>query len=128
MRSFILNHASRQLRGNKAVENLIQKSATPILSNTRAISSAQLTINQLPKDEQTTEMLPKEELKFGKTFSPHMLQVAYDKAKGGWQAPEIIPFQDLKIHPAATALHYGEFYHSVCAKRGGDMIYCKLCT
>ncbi|KAL7539815.1 hypothetical protein ACHAXR_009621 [Thalassiosira sp. AJA248-18] len=73
----------------------------------RAISSAQLTINQVSEKSNTTLMPPKEELKFGKIFAPHMLQVHYDKAKGGWQAPAIVPFQDLKLSPAAAALHYG---------------------
>jgi len=50
---------------------------------------------------------PKEELKFGKIFSSHMLEVEYNKAMGGWQAPSIVPFHDLKISPAAAALHYG---------------------
>ena len=78
----------------------------------RAISSSQLTINRLPKEnneDKKMKMPPKEELKFGKTFAPHMLQCHYDKAKGGWQTPEIVPFQDLKLSPAAAALHYGEF-------------------
>jgi len=52
-------------------------------------------------------MPSKEELKFGKTFAPHMLMMHYSEADGGWQPPEIVPFQDLKINPAAAALHYG---------------------
>ena len=74
----------------------------------RAISSAQLTIHQLPETERSNKMQPKEELQFGKTFAPHMLQVHYKKASGGWQAPAIVPFGDLKLNPAAAALHYGE--------------------
>ena len=76
------------------------------LDKIRCISSAQLTINSI-KDNMIPDMPPKEELKFGKTFAPHMLQIHYVKDKGGWQSPEIIPFQDLKISPAAAALHYG---------------------
>lgn len=50
-------------------------------------------------------MPPKEELQFGKVFSPHMMQVRYSDGK--WEAPEILPFQELKLSPAAAALHYG---------------------
>ena len=77
----------------------------------RLISSAQLTINPLlPKETKSLAdgMPSKEELKFGKTFAPHMLMMHYSEADGGWQPPEIVPFQDLKINPAAAALHYGK--------------------
>jgi len=77
------------------------------LDKVRCISSSQLTINSCTTD--IPDMPPKEELTFGKTFAPHMLQIHYVKDKGGWQSPEIIPFQDLKISPAAAALHYGMF-------------------
>lgn len=76
----------------------------------RLISSAQLTINPLLPEvtKSLADNLPsKEDLKFGKTFAPHMLTMHYSEAGGGWQAPEIVPFQDLKISPAAAALHYG---------------------
>ena len=37
-----------------------------------------------------------------------MLTVEWE-TKNGWGAPRIIPYQDLKIDPAATSLHYGEW-------------------
>ena len=36
-------------------------------------------------------------LGFGKYFTDHMLVMEYDEAKGGWDEPEIIPFDDLII-------------------------------
>ncbi len=30
------------------------------------------------------------------------------KNGGGWQSPEIVPFQELKLSPAASSLHYGK--------------------
>ena len=73
----------------------------------RAISSALLTIDRLPENEQQSKkMPPKEELKFGKIFAPHMLQIHYN-ATVGWEAPAIVPFHDLQLSPAAAALHYG---------------------
>ncbi|CAM9483370.1 unnamed protein product, partial [Chrysoparadoxa australica] len=56
--------------------------------------------------ETPRERLPKEQLEFGKSFSDHMLEVDWEADKG-WTAPRIHPFQDLKISPAASALHYG---------------------
>lgn len=94
----------------------------------RAISSAQLTINRQAPDENARlleKLPPKEELKFGKIFSSHMLEVEYNKAMGGWQAPSIVPFHDLKISPAAAALHYGEPCVSMRCFNGGT---CSLCA
>mmetsp|Transcript_23939 Transcript_23939/g.51693 ORF Transcript_23939/g.51693 Transcript_23939/m.51693 type:complete len:398 (-) Transcript_23939:3066-4259(-) len=92
-------HALGLLRGKNEI-------VTPMII--RAISSAGLTIDQLPESEKSLNgMPPKEELKFGKIFAPHMLQVHYNREMGGWQAPAIVPFQDLKLNPAAAALHYG---------------------
>lgn len=55
------------------------------------------------------QLNPKPEAKdlgFGRYFTDHMLKVQYHKALGGWQKPEIMPFENLSIHPAAKALHY----------------------
>lgn len=46
------------------------------------------------------------ELKFGQIFTDHMLKIFYHKALGGWQKPEIIPFENISLHPAAKVLHY----------------------
>ena len=53
------------------------------------------------------EMPAKETLSFGKIFSPHMLRCRYTKDGGGWQSPEIVPFQNIALSPAASSLHYG---------------------
>ena len=47
-------------------------------------------------------------LGFGKYFTDHMLVMEYDASKGGWDEPEIIPFDDFKISPACCSLHYGQ--------------------
>ena len=47
-----------------------------------------------------------ENLPFGKVFSDHMLVMEY--ADGKWQTPEIMPFENLSMHPATSALHYGQ--------------------
>ena len=47
-------------------------------------------------------------LGFGKYFTDHMLIMEYDESKGGWEEPEIIPYEDFKISPACCSLHYGQ--------------------
>ena len=45
-------------------------------------------------------------LPFGKHFSDHMLEMDYEN--GAWGAPRIVPFGNLQLHPATSALHYGQ--------------------
>ena len=41
-------------------------------------------------------------LVFGQTFTPHMLQIHYQN--GQWSAPQIVPYQNLSVSPAASSL------------------------
>lgn len=45
-------------------------------------------------------------LPFGKVFSDHMLEMDY--RDGEWKSPVIRPFASLAMHPATSALHYGQ--------------------
>lgn len=47
-----------------------------------------------------------ENLPFGKVFSDHMLVMEFKD--GEWKTPDIIPFGNLSMHPATSALHYGQ--------------------
>jgi hypothetical protein len=52
-------------------------------------------------------MLPMQDLKFGRTFTDHLL-IAEHVDGAGWGRPQIRPFsQGITVHPAATVLHYG---------------------
>lgn len=51
------------------------------------------------------QQMPKEELKFGQTFSDHMFEVDWEAEKG-WHEPRIVPYGNLSISPAASSLHY----------------------
>lgn len=68
----------------------------------RLCQAADLTIERnpvlKPKPDPST-------LVFGKQFSDHMLTISWSAA-GGWEAPQIKPFQNLSLHPASSALHY----------------------
>ncbi|RLN57354.1 hypothetical protein BBP00_00007542 [Phytophthora kernoviae] len=60
------------------------------------------------KVERTTNpktKLPKEELKFGKTFTDHMLEVDWELGKG-WSNPVIRPYGPMPMDPASAVLHY----------------------
>lgn len=35
-----------------------------------------------------------------------MLKIFYHETLGGWQIPEITPFEKLVLHPASKVLHY----------------------
>lgn len=72
----------------------------------RSISSARLTIEQTTDNERFEARPPKEELTFGTTFSDHMLMVDWN-VESQWGDPRIVPYQDLSLSPAASALHYG---------------------
>lgn len=59
---------------------------------------------------------------FGRVFSDHMLVMDY--ADGKWNTPEIIPFGDLSLNPATSALHYGQsVFEGMKANKGenGDV-------
>lgn len=58
-------------------------------------------------------------LPFGKVFSDHMLVMDYKN--GAWQTPEIMPFQSLELHPATSAIHYGQsIFEGMKANRDKD--------
>jgi branched-chain amino acid aminotransferase len=60
-----------------------------------------------------------ENLPFGKVFSDHMLVM--DFHDGNWQQPEIIPFSPLSLHPATSAIHYGQsIFEGLKANRTED--------
>ncbi len=45
-------------------------------------------------------------LPFGKIFTDHMLVMDYKD--GAWQEAEILPFGPIQMHPAMSAIHYGQ--------------------
>ncbi|XP_022083544.1 branched-chain-amino-acid aminotransferase, cytosolic-like isoform X2 [Acanthaster planci] len=73
--------------------------------------------------ERSTNLKPKpdsENLIFGKEFTDHMLVIDWSK-DAGWQAPKIVPFGNLSLHPASSSLHYAlELFEGMKAYRGVD--------
>ena len=73
----------------------------------RCISSSKLTIERTTDTTNYDNRPAKEDLVFGTTLSDHMLMVEWNK-QHQWESPRIVPYQDLKISPAASCLHYGK--------------------
>ena len=47
-----------------------------------------------------------DKLPFGKLFSDHMLTMDFNN--GNWSKPKIIPYGDISLSPANSAIHYGQ--------------------
>jgi branched-chain amino acid aminotransferase len=58
-----------------------------------------------PKKRPTDQELAS--IKFGTTFTDHMLLIDYKKGTG-WHNGRIVPYGPLSLDPAATCLHYGQ--------------------
>jgi branched-chain amino acid aminotransferase len=63
-----------------------------------------LQITRAPVSRLTEEL--REKSAFGTTFSDHMLLATC--REGRWDEPEILPYRDLPMAPAASVLHYGQ--------------------
>jgi branched-chain amino acid aminotransferase len=58
-------------------------------------------------------------LPFGKIFADHMFVMEY--ADGAWQQGEILPFGPIAMHPAMSAIHYGQsIFEGMKAYRNKD--------
>lgn len=74
-------------------------------------------------DRSTISDVDWDNLPFGKVFSDHMLVMDYNN--GEWQTPEIVPFESLSLHPATSAIHYGQsIFEGMKANRldNGDVV------
>ncbi|ABN64949.1 predicted protein [Scheffersomyces stipitis CBS 6054] len=73
--------------------------------------------------EKTTnpkEVLPKEKLAFGKSFTDHMLEVEWT-AQSGWGTPKLSPYHNFSLDPATCVFHYSfELFEGMKAYRDKD--------
>ncbi|MCO5259255.1 MAG: branched-chain amino acid aminotransferase [Crocinitomicaceae bacterium] len=65
-------------------------------------ATIKITTNTQPKINQ----IDWDNIPFGKVFTDHMLVMDYHDGK--WQTPEIMPFGPIPMHPAMSAIHYGQ--------------------
>jgi branched-chain amino acid aminotransferase len=57
-------------------------------------------------DESRINQIDWENLAFGKCFSDHMFIMEF--AGGEWKKGNIVPFEPIPMHPAMSAIHYGQ--------------------
>lgn len=65
-----------------------------------------VSIKVTPTQKSKISTVDWENLPFGKVFSDHMLMMDYKD--GVWQDAEIVPFGPIQMHPAMSAIHYGQ--------------------
>lgn len=78
------------------------------------LDSSKLEINKTtsPKDP-----LPNSELKFGQSFTDHILEIDWS-ADYGWHTPTIKPYHNFSMDPATCVLHYSfELFEGLKAYR-----------
>ncbi|OCF35006.1 branched-chain amino acid aminotransferase [Kwoniella heveanensis BCC8398] len=63
-------------------------------------SLVEVTKTNSPKDK-----LPPSKLRFGHTFTDHMLTIPWSSSSG-WGTPEIKPYAKLELDPSSTVFHY----------------------
>lgn len=74
------------------------------MSVTRLPANHRASLRVSPRASTQTK-LPNAELKFGATFSDHMLEIDWTITKG-WGAPKISPYHKLELDPACSVYHY----------------------
>lgn len=74
----------------------------------------------ITRTERPKEKPDPAKLKFGETFTDHMLLMEYAEGKG-WHNRRIVPYGPLCLSPAATCLHYGqEMFEGLKAYKAPD--------
>ncbi|KAF4662336.1 branched-chain-amino-acid aminotransferase [Perkinsus chesapeaki] len=88
-------------------EKALSDTATTVATNEEESSRGHIDVSalQIHYNPARSSLPPLNTLRFGHTFTDHMLTIDYD-AEQGWHAPVISPFGSLTIHPASTVLHY----------------------
>jgi branched-chain amino acid aminotransferase len=76
----------------------------------------------LPRHKRKTPPRLEEDIPFGRTQTDHMLICDYLPSKGGWQTPEIIPYETFKLTPDSVVFHYGqEVFEGLKAYRNANV-------
>ncbi|XP_046835952.1 branched-chain-amino-acid aminotransferase, cytosolic [Vespa crabro] len=111
-----LNHLQKSLRWSSSLKIRDENEIQP----ERSFKYADLSV-RLAAPHQLQPKPNVRSLSFGKYFTDHMLKIFFYETLGGWQAPEITPFENLVLHPAAKVLHYAiELFEGMKAYRGVD--------
>jgi len=83
------------------------------------MSTDTLSIATQPVAESRIAEMDFNNIEFGKIFSDHMLVA--DFKDGAWQNPEIVPYGNMSLSPATSAIHYGQaIFEGMKAYRSAD--------
>ncbi|TGZ53132.1 Branched-chain-amino-acid aminotransferase [Temnothorax longispinosus] len=112
----LINQLQQSVRWSSSLKTKDKNSIQP----QRFFKYADLSV-RLAGPEQLNPKPDVNKLSFGKYFTDHMLKIHYYEGMNGWQAPEIMPFENIVLHPAAKVLHYAvELFEGMKAYRGVD--------
>ncbi len=73
----------------------------------------EVTLTKNPQPKIHEQVKSPNDIVFGKNFSDHMLIASWTK-EGGWMKPKIVPYGNLSLSPALSALHYSTEVSTVC--------------
>ena len=65
----------------------------------------EVTMTDSPRPKIHEQVKSPSDIAFGKHFSDHMLLCHWDR-EAGWEKPKIVPYGDIPMSPALSALHY----------------------
>lgn len=83
------------------------------------MSTSTLSFTVKKVEESRIHQIDWENLAFGKSFSDHMFIMEY--ADGEWKKGNIVPFEPIPMHPAMSAIHYGQsIFEGLKAYRNKD--------
>lgn len=117
---WVLKHQHKLKQQIRNCHSLQYKEKPKIFDNDYSFRCSDLSV-RLAAPSQLRHKPEASDLQFGKIFTDHMLKVYYHKALGGWQTPEVMPFENIALHPAAKVLHYAvELFEGMKAYRGVD--------
>ncbi|CAK9437802.1 uncharacterized protein LODBEIA_P21800 [Lodderomyces beijingensis] len=75
---------------------------------------------QITKTTTPATPLPNNQLKFGQSFTDHILEIDWT-VEEGWGTPTITPYHDFKMDPATVVLHYSfELFEGLKAYRDSN--------
>ncbi|KAI0838473.1 aminotransferase [Hypoxylon sp. FL0890] len=107
------SHVVRRLSSTVTTQGIVPD----VLSEYPGLDASKLTI---AKTKNPKQLLPKDQLVFGRNFTDHMLTVEWT-ASNGWAAPAIVPFQKICLDPSTCVFHYGiECFEGQKAYRASD--------
>ncbi|KAI5288710.1 hypothetical protein KEM52_001052 [Ascosphaera acerosa] len=95
-------------------------STNPPMDRSKGLTGLDAGKLKIEKAEKLKDLLPSEQLIFGRNFTDHMLVAEWDSTNG-WAEPKIQPYQNLSMDPASCVFHYAfECFEGMKAYRDNE--------